>query len=168
MYDARMGLNHAPGDSMRYWVQWLATKDNRCLEMSPTYLHSRVLKKTTTWDVNRRESEWNDNGEAYPMTMDGPHIYCSLSVPAGLFYLSLYDMNPRTARRGTTGFGIIRFPSARIRGGHPWTSITETPRSCVRFTTSWNLTRSRNWPTRGYRIFGVASINDFWCAARPG
>jgi len=94
MYDARMGLNHASGDSLRYWVHWLATKDNRCLEMSPTYLHSRVLKKLTTWDVNRRESEWDDHGEAYPMSKDGPHIYCSLSIPEGLFYLSLYEIDP--------------------------------------------------------------------------
>jgi hypothetical protein len=93
-YDARMGLNHAPGDSLRYWVHWLATKDNRCLEMSPTYLHSRVLKKLTTWDVDRRESEWDDHGEDYPMNKDGPHIYCSLSIPEGLFYLSLYEIDP--------------------------------------------------------------------------
>jgi len=94
MYDARMGLNHEPGDSLRYWVQWLATDDNRCLEMSPTYLHSRVLKKLTTWDVDRRESEWDDHGEEYPMNKDGPHIYCSLSIPEGLFYLSLYEIDP--------------------------------------------------------------------------
>jgi len=94
MYDARIGSNHAPGDSLRYWVHWLATKDNRCLEMSPTYLHSRVLKKLTTWDVDRRESEWDDHGETYPMSKDGPHIYCSLSIPAGLFYLSLYEIDP--------------------------------------------------------------------------
>ena len=93
-YDARIGLNHAPGDSLRYWVQWLATTDNRSLEMSPTYLHSRVLKNLTTWDVDRRESEWDDHGEAYPMSKDGPHIYCSLSIPKGLFYLSLYEINP--------------------------------------------------------------------------
>jgi hypothetical protein len=93
-YDARMGLNHDPGDSLRYWVQWLATDDNRCLEMSPTYLHSRVIKKLTTWDVDRRESEWDDHGEEYPMNKDGPHIYCSLSIPEGLFYLSLYEIDP--------------------------------------------------------------------------
>ena len=93
-YDARIGLNHAPGDSLRYWVQWLATTDNRSLEMSPTYLHSRVLKNLTTWDVDRRESEWDDHGEAYPMSKDGPRTYCSLSIPKGLFYLSLYEINP--------------------------------------------------------------------------
>jgi hypothetical protein len=93
-YDARIGPNHAPGDALRSWVQWLATDDNRCLEMSPTYLHSRVVKKLTTWDVDRRESEWDDHGEEYPMNKDGPHIYCSLSIPAGLFYLSLYEIDP--------------------------------------------------------------------------
>jgi hypothetical protein len=61
--------------------------------MAPTYLHSRVLKKMTTWAEDRRESEWDDHGESYPMTMNGPHLYCSLSIPAGLFYLSLYDVN---------------------------------------------------------------------------
>jgi hypothetical protein len=94
MYDARMGLNHAPGDSLRYWIHWTATKDNRCLEMSPLYLQSRVLRKETTWDRDRRESEWDDHGETYPMSKDGPHVYCSLSIPAGLFYLSLYEIDP--------------------------------------------------------------------------
>jgi hypothetical protein len=93
-YAGRMGPNHAPGDSLRYWLHWTATQDNRCLEMSPLYLHSRVLRKETTWDVDRRESEWDDHGEDYPMNMDGPHVYCSLSIPAGLFYLSLYEIDP--------------------------------------------------------------------------
>jgi hypothetical protein len=44
--------------------------------------------------VDRRESEWDDHGETYPMSKDGPHIYCSLSIPAGLFYLSLYEIDP--------------------------------------------------------------------------
>jgi hypothetical protein len=121
MYDARMGLNHGSGDSMRSWIQWLATKDNRCLEMSPTYLHSRVLQKLTTWDVNRRESEWNDNGGAYPMTMDGPHLYCSLSIPAGLFYLSLYDMN----KDGHEGNNRFRDYQVYIRPHPGRTSLDE-------------------------------------------
>jgi hypothetical protein len=102
-YDARIGLNHDPGDSLRYWVHWLATADNRCLEMSPTYLDSRVQKKLTTWDMDRRESEWDDHGETYPMNKDGPDAYCSLSIPAGLFYLSLYEVNPN-GHEGDTRF----------------------------------------------------------------
>ena len=92
-YFTVIGPNHPP-DLLRYWVQWLKTSDNRCLEMSPTYLHSRVLKKLTTWAEDRRESEWDDHGEEYPMIMNGPHLRCAIDVPAGLFYLSLYDVNP--------------------------------------------------------------------------
>ena len=103
MYDARIGANHGPGDSLRYWIHWLATTQNRCLEMSPTYLHSRVLKGLTTWGVDRRQSEWDDHGEVYPMSQDGPHIYCSLDIPAGLFYLSLYDVN-KDGRAGANRF----------------------------------------------------------------
>jgi hypothetical protein len=33
-----LGRAHRAGDSLRYWIHWLATADNRCLEMSPTYL----------------------------------------------------------------------------------------------------------------------------------
>ncbi len=99
-YNARMGPNHAPGDSLRYWVQWLKTTDNRSLEMSPVYLDSRVQKNLTTRDKNRRESEWDDHGETYPMTKDGPGIYCSLSIPAGLFYLSLYEVDPNGHSNG--------------------------------------------------------------------
>ncbi|MDQ3812445.1 MAG: hypothetical protein M3347_00680 [Armatimonadota bacterium] len=61
--------------------------------MPAIYHHSRVVKKLTTADVYRRQSEVDDHGEAYPTTKDGPHVYCTLRIPSGLFYLSLYDMN---------------------------------------------------------------------------
>ena len=42
---------------------------------------------------NRRQAEWDDHGEAYSMALDGPDVYCTLKIPAGQFYLSLYDFN---------------------------------------------------------------------------
>jgi hypothetical protein len=128
MYDARIGARYMPADSLRYWVHWLATKDNRCLEMSPTYLHSRVLKKLTTWDVNRRESEWDDHGEAYPMSKDGPHIYCSLSIPEGLFYLSLYEIDPN----GHSTTARFRDYQISIRP-----NLWQTPAPHTANTTTW-------------------------------
>jgi hypothetical protein len=83
----------AKGDVIRYWVHWMYTEDHRSLEMPPTYLHSRVLRGETTWGRNRRQAEWDDHGEAYPLTYEGPDEYCTLKVPAGLFFLSLYDFN---------------------------------------------------------------------------
>ena len=92
-YHAQLGPNHAPSDSLRYWVQTLYTTDPRNLELPPTYLDSRIKKGLTTGDVNRRDSSQDDHGETYPSILEGPHIYTTLAVPKGLFYLSLYEFN---------------------------------------------------------------------------
>lgn len=92
-YRLTMGPNHARGDSLRYWLQYRYTNNPRVLEMPAAYVDSRVLRGYTTWQKNRRETEVDDHGEAYPPAMDGPHIYATLTVPKGLFYLSLYDYN---------------------------------------------------------------------------
>ncbi len=76
-----------------HWVHWLYTSDRRSLEMPPTYFDSRVVKGLTTPDKNRRQAEWDDHGETYPQSLDGPDIYCMLNIPASQFYLSLYDFN---------------------------------------------------------------------------
>ncbi len=92
-YHSRTGENRRRGDTLRYWVHWLYTTNPNTLEMPPTYLHSRVVKGFTTWDKFRRQAEWDDHGEAYPRSHDGPHLYYTLRVPAGLFTLSLYNFN---------------------------------------------------------------------------
>lgn len=92
-YYARIGPNCDPGDSLRYFVHWLYTTNPRSLEMPPTYFQGRISKKLTTPEFYRRQSEMDDHGETYPMTKDGPDIYFAMRIPAGLFYLSLYDMN---------------------------------------------------------------------------
>ena len=92
-YRMSIGPNASPDDSLRYWVQWLHTRSAESLEMPSIYYHSRLARG---WDRdlgNRRQSEWDDHGEVYPMTLDGPHVYASLRVPAGWFVLSLYDFN---------------------------------------------------------------------------
>ncbi len=48
------------------------------------------------------------------MSYDGPHVYCSLSIPAGLFYLSLYDDD----KDGHAGFNRFRDYQVSIRP-HP-------------------------------------------------
>ena len=99
-YAARIGPNAAPGDGLRYWVHWLYTGNPRSLETPPIYQHSRLEKGLTAWEAQdlskqkyRRQAEIDDHGETYPMTQQGPDIYVSLRVPAGDFYLSLYDFN---------------------------------------------------------------------------
>jgi hypothetical protein len=41
----------------------------------------------------RRQSEWDDHGETYARTAEGPDIWVSLKVPAGVQRVSLYFMN---------------------------------------------------------------------------
>jgi hypothetical protein len=88
-----IGPHRKIGDSLRYWVHWLYTKDSRALEMPPTYLHSRVLRGLTDWDVFRRQASFDDHSESYPATYEGPHIYFDLKVPEGQYLLSLYWVN---------------------------------------------------------------------------
>ena len=92
-YESQIGPHATDDDGLRYFVTELYTQNPRVLEMPPTYLDSRVKKGLTTRDQDRREAEIDDHGEDYPQSMDGPHIYTTLTVPAGLFTLSLYDYN---------------------------------------------------------------------------
>ena len=93
-FAARIGAHITPGDSLRYWVQWLYTEDARSLEMPPVYLDSRVIAGLVPTAASiRRQSELDDHGEAYPITHQGPDLYLTLKVPQGAFYLSLYDCN---------------------------------------------------------------------------
>ncbi len=93
-FDYALGPNSDEGDGIRHWVHWMYTKEPRSLELPPVYMHSRVVKKLTTWDVTRREAENDDHGEVYSVTRDGPHMYYRLVVPEGAFCLSLYFINP--------------------------------------------------------------------------
>lgn len=86
---AKMGPHHTMSsrdmrgreDSLRYFVEkkWLYTKESRAL-YSPVVGH-------------RRMAEWDDHGEAYPMTYQGPDVWISVSVPEGIHKLSFYFVN---------------------------------------------------------------------------
>jgi hypothetical protein len=101
-YAAAVGPGRTGDDTLRYWVQTLYTTEPHCLEMPPTYLDSRIQKKLTTQDKNRRDCSQDDHGETYPMALDGPNIYQTLSVPSGLYVLSLYFFNRQSPVGGTS------------------------------------------------------------------
>jgi sugar lactone lactonase YvrE len=92
-YFATVGPNGRADDDIRYWIHWAYTTNPNSLEIPPTYLDSRVQRGLTTRDVNRRQAEWDDHGETYPLSRGGPSLYCTLKIPAGLFCLSLYNFN---------------------------------------------------------------------------
>ena len=41
----------------------------------------------------RRQADWDDHGEAYPMSHEGPDVWASVEVPEGLHRVSLYFFN---------------------------------------------------------------------------
>lgn len=92
-YHSSISSAFAERDTLRHWVHWQYTTNPNSLELEPVFLDSRVVMHLTKRTVNRRQSEWDDHGEAYPIKIEGPNIYCRIDVPAGTFRLSLYDFN---------------------------------------------------------------------------
>ncbi len=88
-----LGTRCSKLDSLRYWVHWLYTDNERSLELAPVYADGRVQRGMTTPGRTHRQSEWDDHGEAYPMAFDGPHAYVSIAIPEGCSFLSLYNTN---------------------------------------------------------------------------
>ena len=138
-YASQIGSNAAAGDSLRYWVHWLYTTNPRVLELPPTYLDSRIKKGLTTPDINRREAEIDDHGEDYPQTMDGPSIYQTVTVPNGLFYLSLYDFN---------------------KDGHDWYNRWRDYRVSIRAHSARSLSDISDFDDQPEMAHG--RIRDFW------
>jgi hypothetical protein len=86
-----MGPNHTGDDSLRYWLHWRRTSDRRSL-----------------WDVRYgfyRQAEWDDHGETYPWTLDGPDVWYLLDVRhEGVFEVNMYFFN----KDGHTGNNRMR------------------------------------------------------------
>jgi hypothetical protein len=120
-YFARIGPHHAADDTLRYWVHWLYTDNRKTLEMPPIYYHSRIVEGLTNGKSPRRQAEWDDHAEAYPMSHEGPDIYCTLRIPSGLYFLSLYDMN----KDGHEGSNRWRDYRVSIRRHTPHVSLRE-------------------------------------------
>ncbi len=79
---AWLGTKGIPeNDALRHWLHWRST-DN------PKTLESPLPQK-----MPRRQSEWDDHGEVYPLSLDGPGLFFDLAVPEGEFVLSMYFMN---------------------------------------------------------------------------
>jgi hypothetical protein len=74
-----IGRNNRHNDQIRRWVHWVESEDQRVLQCFML--------------GGRKQSEWDDHKEAYPIAFDGPHLYGTLRVPPGKYYVSLYFFN---------------------------------------------------------------------------
>ncbi len=86
---------HTKGrDGIRRWVNWLWGTDPRALELPKTYLNFQWMRGSLkSKQLDRRQSSWDDHGEAYPTTWQGPGLFCPIRVPPGVFVLSFYFDN---------------------------------------------------------------------------
>jgi sugar lactone lactonase YvrE len=75
----RLGSHAASNDGLRHWVHWARTDNPRCLK--------------NPYQGARRQAEWDDHKEVYPLTHEGPGIYIDLELPKGAWYVSFYFMN---------------------------------------------------------------------------
>jgi sugar lactone lactonase YvrE len=91
-YGITFGPHHDQGDFTRYWIGFNYLSDPSCLELPTAFLDSRIARHLTTPAVYRRLSFWNDHGEAYSSKYDGPDLYCTVRLPPGKFWLSIYEM----------------------------------------------------------------------------
>jgi len=75
-----MGDHHAPGDGLRWWLTWLQTD-------TPRSLYTPVAGV-------RRQAEWDDHGEVYVQSAEGPDIWVFVHLGEGDKHrVSLYFMN---------------------------------------------------------------------------
>lgn len=72
-------------DALRHWVETINDKGNRNVLVSPDY-------------CIRTEAEWDDHGEDYPQSFDGPDVWIAVKVPEGRHMLSVYFYNPNGRR----------------------------------------------------------------------
>jgi hypothetical protein len=74
-----LGPHINPPDGLRHWIHWSDTQSEKCL-----------------WDPavgHRRQSEFDDHGEEYPNSFEGPDVFVTVKVPSGTHRVSLYFMN---------------------------------------------------------------------------
>ena len=91
-YERELGPGH-PNNYVQFWRTALYTDNPKSLEQPRTVFDAYVKQGRSTWNNDRRQADWNDAGEQFPITHDGPDLYISVDVPPGKYTLSLYDYN---------------------------------------------------------------------------
>ena len=128
-----LGSHHAKGDSIRNWVHWNKTDNPRSLK-NP-YLGYR------------RQAEWDDHGEAYPMSYEGPHLYVDIIMPKDAEYLAFYIFN----KDGHDGMNRCR------------DYVITVKKYCADGPAIHSMRRP--WPALGSRTSGVAFTRSLPCPA---
>ncbi|MCX7049884.1 MAG: hypothetical protein NTX50_30930 [Candidatus Sumerlaeota bacterium] len=74
-----MGPHATENDSLRHWIHWITTDNPRSL-----YVPNQAI---------RRQAEWDDHGEAFPRTHEGPDLWIYIDAWAQVNRFALYFYN---------------------------------------------------------------------------
>ncbi len=82
-------------DALRHWIDSYDNAQNDNVLWNPDA-------------ALRTEAEWDDHGEDYPRTFDGPDVWVRLTVPEGVHLVSAYFYNPngRKSRNGYRDYSV--------------------------------------------------------------
>jgi hypothetical protein len=140
-----IGPNATPDDTIRRWVHWEKT-DNPKVLWNPL-------------NGYRRQAEWDDHGEAYPMTKDGPDNWYLLEIKHdGAFQHGMYFFN----KDGHDGHNRMRdyiieiYPAKEGWKGDPyytWRQYSKDAEATVRKTPPLIKSRVRDFWGGVYKQF---------------
>ncbi len=135
--DGDIGLHHRKDDELRSFIQTVQT-DN------PKVLYDPILSY-------RREAEWDDHGETYPQTDQGPDIWVTINVPEGVHRATLYFYN----KDGHDGDNRFRDYLIEVKNWNPRLDKAEASPTLAK-------ARVRDFWGPVYKQFWVAGPNKYY------
>ena len=138
--EGEIGPHHEPKDSIRRWIQWLQS-DN------PSVLYDPTLGC-------RRQSDWDDHGEAYSRAYEGPDLWLTVTVPEGTHRISVYIFN-RTGHGEFFNPDRFRDYTVELRTYRPTPEEAETLPALAR-------TRAQNTWGGVYKQFVTQGAGKFY------
>jgi hypothetical protein len=153
-----IGPFHNNGDTIRRWVHWIET-DN------PRTLYSPL-------DAYRRQSEWDDHGEAYPLSKDGPDVWYFLKVKnPGIYRVDMYffnkDGHSRNNRLRDYSIEFYKSPTGLSWGkGLEWQIFSELAEQQVIKSPPIAKSRIRDFWGGVHKQFIVKGSEDYFVKVR--
>lgn len=149
----QLGPHIQSDDSLRYWLHWVKT-DN------PNTLYNPLLGY-------RRQAEWDDHGETYPLEFEGPDLWSSLEVPPGTWRVSTYFFN----KDGHSGYNCTRDYLLELRNENTPLPPYPAPKDGEQVTGEWLATHFGAYYAARTKIIEAAQktppiasarVRDFW------
>jgi len=149
----QLGPHFQGDDSIRRWIHWVKTEDGRTL-------YDPFLGY-------RRQAEWDDHGETYPMTFEGPDLWSSLQVPPGTWRITSYFFN----KDGHDGYNRARDYQLELRQETTPLPPYPAPKDGEQVTGEWLQTYFGAYYAARSKIIeqaqktapiATARVHDFW------